>query len=207
MFILIVFSCYTSHGQFFEQDFEKINTENKKKARKFLSKCQSNNIISYFLKLNKNKKNTYYPVASYYISKEVSDYDSTDSILGYLIFDQSNPLDDFIAIQDKTGYYVGCDKIFFENDNKYFSYEGMRKIYIHEPFKVNLNNSFAWPKVLSKHNFKFLFSIKEIKNCIFFIENENVILLDLTTLKTYDINEYFSENFSILEIQGLGGER
>lgn len=204
-FLLIWFSPCKIMAQFLDQDFERINSKNEKKARRLQTECQSRNFIQKAINSCRNRKVEYYVVNSYTLSEEIRNYDSTRTFTDYLVYDSIKGVDDFIGIvTDKYAneLITGCNRLIFEND-EYWTYAGTKKISLNDNNVDLFGYGHGWYQ-LRKHNFIFLFSVEHIDNCIWFVdENRKVFILDLGELIVYDSDEYIRKKYTTETIRNL----
>jgi len=195
VFLLMWYYPHKIKAQFLNQDFEKINLVNEKKAKRLQTECQSKNVFEKAINSCRNRKVKYYVVNRYLISDSVKNYDSTQIILDYFIFDTETSLGDFLGIlTNKNGekLITACNRIFIEND-EYWTYAGVKKLKLNDSDLSHFGYGWGWEE-LRRYNFIFLFSVEYIDNCIWFVdENREIFILDLKNLMVYDAEDYIKK--------------
>lgn len=58
-------------------------------------------------------------------------------------------------------------------------------------------------RILEKYNFSFLFSVKFVRNCIWFVDGEEVRVLNLDDLQIYKPDHFIEEFCSIETLRSL----
>ncbi len=192
-------------AQFLSQDFDSINKINEKKAKEFLTRCQSKNAFSRIINSIKNKKTEIKSVAFYNLTSRVSEYNENSKIIDFLELSTKKTIDDFLAFKTIKGdkLIFDCGFTLFIENNKHYTFEGMKKIEFSDSTTITLLNSGVWHKVLSNKSPDFIFTVDGFQNTVWFLKDNIVKLVDLKDLKIYNPDDYIKNNCSIEKIKKL----
>lgn len=185
-------------SQFFDYDFQKIKSKNSSFAQKKLLKDENLSLIE---KRDLKKGLTYLPITSFTLTSEAIDYDSTKSIIYYINLNKTYPIQDVYTFKD--GKYEGVKsffkEVYFDGNGFAASYD-TSKVFIDRHYNTIMYNSL---EILTSQGYDFLFSVKYIRNSIWFIKDKKVYVLNLNDFKIYDPDEFINLHCSTSLIEKL----
>ncbi|MCH7401834.1 hypothetical protein ACFOUP_00500 [Belliella kenyensis] len=199
VFLLIIIH-HTSFSQVRNFDLSKIDAKSKRIARKEYIKCVGEDFNEWIFARIDSKKLDFLTVASFEFSDRILSYKEGIPLEDYLKPMKKPTLSDIYVFQ--KGEYEGVmsliDKIYNPDIKYYCNYTDSKDFTNEFDYHTGMYKAL---EVLKKHNFSFLFSVKYIRNCIWFIENEKVWLLNLENMKIYEPDLFISEFCTIETLQ------
>lgn len=199
--ILLLLGIHPMMAQFFDNNFTKIIKNNKKLAKCILLSRECNTIDEKIYFWQHSQELDYLPVSSFIISEKAISYDSTKSIIDFIVFNKKNPLQEFYTF--KNGSYEGVKSLF---NDVYFNGKGFSsgydtsKVFLHQHYNTSMYNML---QELKKYNFDFLFAVKYFRNTIWFVENKKIYLIDDKDLKIYNPDDYIRQKCSVQQIRNM----
>lgn len=193
--LLFFFIIHSSFGQLFNYDLKELNDRSITCAKKILKKkCRKDR---HWRKFGSPRRQfgkidvdslQYLPVTLFYISKKAIAYDSTKNIIAYLQYKKRHPVlgfvtyrgNNFEGLLDWSSWIHGdlhLDCAYFTIHNSSF--------FDKEPLLIGI-------EYLKKQNrqIEFLFGVKYFVSSLWFVEKEQVYVLNLNDMQIYDPDEF-----------------
>lgn len=174
----------------FQLQIEKYNPEKHQKTAKKLV-CKSLRKFDkqpLFYAIDFSKSVDYKIIPSMIISKEGQHYIFKDNILKYLKFNKKTKIE--TALIFKAGEYIGkldcVSNILSNNDNQH------HPCGFDDAIEYQQQYIEGW-KIIKHQQPEFIFAVKYIRNCWWFIKNNQAYILNLKNLKISPANQFLQE--------------
>ncbi|WP_345240091.1 hypothetical protein [Nibrella saemangeumensis] len=188
--ILFLTTCLfaNSFGQRVLPNQRQITRYCKKLAKKeFINLWKEGEEVSWLKAYLEASQLTFVPLPSFFISKEAAGYDSSQHIVDYLVPNEEHPIE--AALLFRNGRFDGtvdCFDAVFHRDTTPCHIDPSQEDHIRFA-NYTLKRGY---ELLARRRVSFLFSVRHIRNCFWFVERNKVFLLDLNDGKVYDPDEY-----------------
>lgn len=191
----------TANAQLHNLDLGRSWIKNKKTARKAYIKCVGDGFNErIFVRLD-SKKLEFLPIATFEFSKSLLSDEVEKDIVDHLVPTSGFPISSVIVLNEKKyESYLAFDEGIKKRKFRSFCAHSDSKEFGLDDYGRSMDDGL---RILEKYNFSFLFSVKFVRNCIWFVDGDEVRVLNLDNMLTYNPDQFIEEFCSIETLRSI----
>jgi hypothetical protein len=191
----------TANAQLYNIDLDRSWIKNKKTARKAYIKCVGDGFNErIFVRLD-SKKLEFLPIGTFEFSKTLLNDEIEKDIVEHLVPASGFPISSVIVLNEKKyDSYLAFDEGIKKRKFRSFCAYSDSKEFGPDDYGRSMYDGL---RILEKYNFTFLFSVKFVRNCIWFVDGDEVRVLNLDYMLIYTPDQFIEEFCSIETLRSL----